>query len=177
MWQLCDQSVVRNMYRPPHHKNAHRGKDRVIAIGPKARALLESFTPARPDAYYFSPQADVELFHAERSERRVTPLYPSHARRNTANRTAAPKRPIGERYTTAALGRAVAAAVIRANVEIESHRAERAAGRALASEPITAFTCNGSAAAVRFGSRTSDARPRSRRCNADLRREKYRAGD
>jgi len=107
------------LYRPPHHKNAYRGKDRVIAIGPKARAILEPFTPSQPDAYYFTPQADVESFHAERSERRVTPLYPSHARRNVAKRTAKPKRPIGERYTTAALGRAVAAAVIRAN---EAHR-------------------------------------------------------
>src|SRR5262249_55403936 len=31
------------LFRPGHHKNAHRGKARVIAIGPAAQALLDEF--------------------------------------------------------------------------------------------------------------------------------------
>jgi integrase len=34
------------LYRPAHHKTAHRGKPRVIPIGPKARALLAQFPTA-----------------------------------------------------------------------------------------------------------------------------------
>jgi hypothetical protein len=45
------------LYRPPHHKTAHRGKDRPIVLGPKARDLVrEFFTPA-PDDSLFSPVA------------------------------------------------------------------------------------------------------------------------
>ena len=35
------------LYRPTHHKNSHRGKSRVITLGPRAQKLLrEYFTPA-----------------------------------------------------------------------------------------------------------------------------------
>lgn len=53
------------LYRPTHHKTAHRGKARVIAIGPKAQVVLrEFFTPAI-DAYLFSPRRAVEEIRDE----------------------------------------------------------------------------------------------------------------
>jgi integrase len=50
-------------YTPPQHKTAWRGKRRVVAIGPKARAVLAAFWPADPSAYVFSPRRAVEALH------------------------------------------------------------------------------------------------------------------
>ncbi len=111
------------LYSPPHPKNTHRGKPRVIAIGPRAQALLASFTPTDPAAYYFSPATAVAEFHAARSAARVEPLYPSHEYRNASKRVAAPKRPPAARYSPTAISRAVARAVERENA-----RRERLAG-------------------------------------------------
>lgn len=107
------------LYRPPHHKNTHRGKPRVIAVGPRAQALLVAFTPTDPAAYYFSPAAAVAEQHAARRAKRKTPLYPSHEYRNNAKRVAAPKRSPAARYSTTTVARAV---------ERENARRERMAG-------------------------------------------------
>lgn len=86
------------LYRPPHHKTAWRGKVRVIAIGPKAQALLrEFFTPDLGD-YLFSPRRAVEEIRARRAANRKTPRYPSHEKRNAAKRKAKPRRAPDERY-------------------------------------------------------------------------------
>jgi integrase len=63
-------------YRPEHHKTAHHGKDRVILIGPKGRAILEAFIaesglidPAGP---LFSPRrAREERYAAMRRKTKV----------------------------------------------------------------------------------------------------------
>jgi integrase len=103
------------VYRPVHHKNAHRGKTRAITIGPKAQELLAWYPTPFPANYVFSPRRAVEELHAERSKRRETPRYPSHMRRNSQKRTTAPKRSPGERYTTEVIDRAVRRAVERVN--------------------------------------------------------------
>jgi integrase len=72
------------VYRPPHHKNSHRGLDRAVPIGPRAQAVLEEFLPADPADYFFSPRRAVAQLHAERARGRKTPLYPSHAAREAA---------------------------------------------------------------------------------------------
>ena len=121
----CDIDTTGNVWRfsPLQFKTKHRGKSRVVVIGPKAQALLTAFAPADPTDYYFSPRRVVEDFHAERSARRITPLYPSHARRNLAKRVNCPGRTRAAKYTVAVYGRAIARAVVRAN----AHR-ERMAG-------------------------------------------------
>src|SRR5262249_4945300 len=81
-----DTSVPVWVYRPPRHKNAHRGKHRAVAIGPKAQAVLAAFTPPDPSGYYFSPRRSVEALLAERTAARKTPRYPSHVVRNKAKR-------------------------------------------------------------------------------------------
>lgn len=89
----------------------------MVAIRPRAQAILCDFTPADPSDYYFSPRRAVERFHAERGERRVTPRFPSHVRRN-ANKRAKPATPRhAAKYTVTANGRAVARAIERANRE------------------------------------------------------------
>ena len=45
-------------YRPALHKTRHRGKSRLVPIGPRARAVLEGFLAGRelgPDEPVFSP--------------------------------------------------------------------------------------------------------------------------
>jgi integrase len=86
------------LYRPPHHKTAWRGKVRVIAIGPKAQALLRAFFSPDLGDYLFSPRRAVEEIRARRAADRKTPRYPSHEKRNAAKRKAKPRRAPDERY-------------------------------------------------------------------------------
>src|SRR5262245_7872974 len=44
------------LYRPPQHKTAHRGKSRIVAVGPKAQHVLREFFTPDLDAYLFSPR-------------------------------------------------------------------------------------------------------------------------
>ena len=103
------------LYRPPQHKTGWRGKARVIAIGPKAQAVLATFTPPVPSDHYFSPRRAVARLHAARAAARKTPRYPSHVARNARVRVAAPKRLPAEKYDGTAYGHAVTRAVEKAN--------------------------------------------------------------
>ena len=58
-------------YRPKRHKNAWRGHDRCVMIGPKAQAILAEFVrPAPADTPIFSPEdAERRRLKALRSRR------------------------------------------------------------------------------------------------------------
>jgi integrase len=73
-------------YRPPHHKTKHKRKSRVIAIGPKAQALLKEFFTDDVTDYLFSPRRAVAEVRAQQSANRKTPRWPSHMARNEAKR-------------------------------------------------------------------------------------------
>jgi len=103
-------------FRPFRHKNSHRGKPRVVAIGPRAQQVLADFEPPTPDDYFFSPRRIVEAAHAERSSKRATPRYPSHMKRNERKRAASPTRPPAGRYTSQSYARAVNRACLLAGV-------------------------------------------------------------
>jgi integrase len=126
------------VYRPPHHKTAHRGKERAIALGPKAREALAAFTPPDPTDYYFSPRRVVAELLAERAARRATPQFPSHRRRNAAKRVAVPARAPTARYSTMTYDRAVARACERANRVREREAVEHGPNR----PPVTAWSPN-----------------------------------
>lgn len=104
------------VYRPLHHKNAHRDKPRSVPIGPRAQAILKEFAPGDLSGYYFSPRRVVEQLHAERTKVRKTPRYPSHLRRNAGKRVLTPKRAAGERYTSHSYSVAVTRACRKAGV-------------------------------------------------------------
>jgi integrase len=124
-----DQSGPVWVYRPPHHKTAHRGKERAVALGPRAREILAPFTPADPASYYFSPRRVVAGLHAERAVRRETPRFPSHLTRNADRRSTTPRRVPGERYSTMTYDRAVARACRSANLVRERERVEHGPNR------------------------------------------------
>lgn len=103
------------VYRPHAHKGTWRGTDRVISIGPKAQALLLEHWPANPAEYIFCPARSMAVRLAERSEKRVTPRYPSHMKRNTAKRKAVPDRAPSDHYTHLTYRRAIERGVTRVN--------------------------------------------------------------
>jgi site-specific recombinase XerC len=107
------------VYRPAHHKLAHRGKTRSVAVGPKAQQILARFLPADPADYFFSPRRAVAALHAARTANRKTPKYPSHMARNAAKRGKG--RPHSNCYTADSYGRAVGRGVERCNADRARH--------------------------------------------------------
>lgn len=100
------------LYRPPAHKTGHRGKARVIALGPRAQDVVKPFLKLDAQAYLFSPREAMEqkralLRHARRSK--VQPSQLCRRRRK-------PKKQPGERYSTQSYGRAVATACKKAGL-------------------------------------------------------------
>lgn len=95
------------VYRPSKHKNAHRGKPRVVTIGPKAQAIIRPYlTGRRLNAALFSP-ADAEAQRkAIQREQRTTPLTPSQRARDD-RAAAAPKRKYRPAYDTTNYGQAI----------------------------------------------------------------------
>jgi len=98
------------LYKPTHHKTAHRGKSRVIAIGPRAQELLVRFLTPDLDTFLFSPKGALEELRAARAAARKTPRYPSHMRRNAGKRKDDPRRAPKDRYDRTSYARAVARA-------------------------------------------------------------------
>ncbi len=87
-----------------------------MAIGPRARVVLDRLAPADPSDYFFSPRRSVEGFRTARAAARKTPRYASHIARNATVRVANPRRVAAERYTVPSYGRAVSRGVEKANV-------------------------------------------------------------
>jgi integrase len=85
------------LYQPTQHKGTWRGKSRTVAIGPKAQELLKEFFAPNITDYLFSPQRAVKEVIAERAEKRKTPRWPSHMKRNVDKRKNTRK--LKERYT------------------------------------------------------------------------------
>jgi integrase len=68
-------------YRPPSHKNAWRGKRRVIPLGPKVQAILQEFLKSDLTAYLFDLRESVRTHHALRSQSRKSRPTPSELNR------------------------------------------------------------------------------------------------
>ena len=65
------------IFKPPHHKNAWRGEQRVVYLGPRAQAIVREFLKPDPTAYLFSPSDWVKAIRAERAAARKTKRTPS----------------------------------------------------------------------------------------------------
>lgn len=95
------------VYRPTWHKNAHRGQDRTIYIGPKGQEVIRPFLGGRAvDAPLFSPaEANAER-RIELHKKRETPL--SCGNKPGTNRRRNPQVKPGPVYTTGTYRRAIA---------------------------------------------------------------------
>lgn len=103
----CDIDTGRSVwvFRPPHHKLAHKNLDRAVYLGPQAQALLAEFPTATPEEYVFSPRREREERNVKRAANRKTTFYAS--RQGWQQRKEKPKRAPGEKYTVASYGYAI----------------------------------------------------------------------
>jgi len=99
------------LYRPSQHKTRHRGKARVVALGPRAREIVKPFLTLDTQAFLFSPRAAVELRRAQLRARRKSKVQPSQVSRKKRK----PKRQPGACYSANTYAQAVAKAVLAAN--------------------------------------------------------------
>jgi integrase len=95
------------IYRPHSHKAQHWGHERVIYLGPKARAIVEQYLKPNPQLHLFSPADAERARRQERSRRRKTPL--SCGNRPGSNRKRNAKE-AGNSYTVASYRRAISRA-------------------------------------------------------------------
>lgn len=98
----CDIEAVDkvHLYRPGTHKNAHRGIEREVLLGPRAMALLEPFLDGlKFDGHLFSPRrANAERKAKDAKVRR---------RPNQIPTPVATDRSIGDHYTPGSYRRAI----------------------------------------------------------------------
>ncbi|MDB5308028.1 MAG: site-specific tyrosine recombinase XerC [Gemmataceae bacterium] len=104
------------IYRPVEHKNAFRGKPRLIPLGPKAQAVLTRWLDAAdPDAYLFIPaRAREERFALWRAARK-SKVPPSQLNRRV--RPEVMKKRPRDRFTDHGYAATVRRACERAGVE------------------------------------------------------------
>ena len=98
------------------HKNAWRGHDRVIVIGPKAIAILKPYLERDKAAYCLSPAEAMEQRLADREAARTTPS--SCGNRRGSNRKANPKKKPGACYGVIGYTKAIHTAARKAGVPI-----------------------------------------------------------
>jgi integrase len=90
------------LYRPARHKTAYRGKERVIALGPKAQAIVKEYLKLDTQAYLFSP-------HEAMMHKIATSRF--HKKRKKGGR----RRTWSERYSSVSYVCAIAAGCRKAN--------------------------------------------------------------
>ena len=121
----CDVDTTGDVwvYRPESHKTEHTGRERVIAIGPKAQDVLRPYLLRAAECYCFVPAESERKRLADRHAQRVTPL--SCGNRPGSNRKRRPKRRPGECYTTNTYRRAIHRAVELVNRKRAKEAAEK----------------------------------------------------
>jgi integrase len=108
----CDIDMVSGnvwLYKPSHHKVAHRGFGRVIALGPAAKAIVERHLKPNTEAYLFSPADSIAHFRNKQRAERKTPVQPSQQSRKKRKPRKAPR----DHYSPSAIAHAVAVACER----------------------------------------------------------------
>lgn len=91
-------------YRPESHKTQHRGRERVIFIGPQAQRILQPYLDRPAGGYCFNPMEAEVARNEKRRAARISPMTPSQAARSPKT---CPKRTSGERYTSDSYRRAI----------------------------------------------------------------------
>ncbi|MFO0906315.1 MAG: site-specific integrase [Pirellulales bacterium] len=104
--QDVDRSTEPWLYRPAHHKTAHRGKERRIYIGPEGQAILSPYLDRKPHEFCFSPAESIQAKRDAAHLRRRLPL--THGNRPGTNRKVAPRWKPTREYDRTAYTRAIA---------------------------------------------------------------------
>jgi integrase len=101
------------MFRPQSHKNAWRGHDRLIYLGPQVQSILRPFLKPDLQSFLFSPGDALENHHARRRAQRQSKRTPSELCRQRKNKVRWLPRP---RYDVNTFQQAVRRACRRAGV-------------------------------------------------------------
>lgn len=109
------------VFRPEHHKTAHHGQQRVVAIGPKAQAVLRRFVKLAPDRYWFN--AIDESLAQQEAWSAATP----EERKKLGLRCARPGAVKRESLDPRAIERRLREACKKAGVRFTSHQLRHAA--------------------------------------------------
>jgi len=118
------------IYRPSKHKSSWRGRERVVAIGPRAQGVLKPLLPLSPDAAVFSAQTAWDEFRQQKRAKRATPPTKQTRDRDARAATAAP---VNEFLGIDEYRRALTRACDRAGIPHWSpHRLRHAAGTRIA---------------------------------------------
>lgn len=99
-------------YSVPAHKTEHRGRKRVVFVGPAAQAILTPYLLRGETDHCFSPMEVAKKRLAERHANRTTAM--SCGNKPGSNRKRSPKRKPGESYDTNGYRRAIYRACDRA---------------------------------------------------------------
>jgi integrase len=102
-----DRSGTTWIYTPESHKTEHRGKSRIIFLGPKAREIVTPFLRDDPSEYLFSPKNRME-------EKRSVAKAKAKPRKRKSKRKANPRRAPGARYTRESYYNVINSACIKA---------------------------------------------------------------
>jgi integrase len=100
-------------FTPPNHKNAWRGEQRVIYVGPRGQTILKQFLKSDPAAYLFSPRDAVRAHHAGRTTSRKSKPTPSELARRCKGE---PGRHRSDRYDRRTYRQAIVRACLLAGV-------------------------------------------------------------
>ena len=98
------------LYRPQDHKNAWRGKPRVVVLGPRAQKALRPYLKERGPV--FSPALADREWRAQKRNDRASPVQPSQ--RRGMRRVERPEKKPGAEWVREAYTSAVAKRVTRA---------------------------------------------------------------
>jgi integrase len=102
------------LYRPHSHKTKYKGKERVIALGPRAQEIVKPFLRLDTQAYLFNPAEAMAALRAEQRASRKTRVQPSQQNR----RKRMPKRAPGARYKTTSYYYAIRRGCGKAGIEV-----------------------------------------------------------
>jgi len=116
--RVCDIQTDGDIwvYSPYTHKTEHRGKQRILPIGPRAQQILTPYLIQRegePERFLFSPLDTLRLQRAEKRKNRKTKVQPSQLNRAKAK----PKRTPKDQYTARAYNRAITRACEKGGIE------------------------------------------------------------
>lgn len=104
-----DRSGEAWVYEPMTHKMEHRGREKVIVIGPRGQQILTKYLLRPADSYCFSPIETDRRVRDARREKRRTPI--SRGNSEGTNRKKQPRRKPRECYCTDSYRRAIHRAV------------------------------------------------------------------
>ena len=100
-----DQSGEVWLYRPSSHKTEHRGRNRVVPIGPQGQVILLRYLARDPEMFCFRPIDSEAKRRSEAHSQRKTPM--SCGNRPGSSKKRRPKRRAGGCYDVSTYGRAI----------------------------------------------------------------------